>query len=198
MNLANGLTMIRLALAPAVLYSIIAGQSHWLVLALLVAAALTDITDGPVARATGKVTKLGIVLDPIADKLVICAVLVGGALAHPPLLPLWLVLAYLAKESLQMAGGAIMLASGLSTPIGANKFGKAGTVITHAGFYMLLLCAAIGGRFYLTRLGCKAGKWVVLAGLAVGFWALVTYIRTAIAKKPDRNDSAAKNSANGA
>ncbi len=164
MTLANFLTLIRILLAPVVFYVILAGQDL-MVLALLILATLTDVGDGWVARATGRVSRLGIVLDPVADKLVIGATLLAGGLAGR--LPLWLVWAYLGKEILQLAGGAIFLARRPTAPIMANRFGKAATTVTFCGFFLLWL-------------GYHPGWWLVLAGLILGLVAAGTYLHAGL------------------
>lgn len=164
-NLANVLTCTRLIMAPFVFFAIIAGRDY-LVLALLLASALTDMADGWAARRMGQVTALGTVLDPIADKLFVAGTLLGGVLAER--LPSWLAWTYLAKEGLQLALGAVFLAR-RRTPIKANLYGKAATTITVSGFILVWL-------------GWRQGWQLVLAGLGVGAWAGLTYFRLALAK----------------
>lgn len=161
---ANLLTLFRLGLAPAVFCAISAGRDH-LVLALLAAAAASDVADGWVARATGGVTRLGTVLDPVADKILIGAALIGGALVGR--LPAWLAWAYLAKEVLQLLGGAFFLGLRRGEPIRANRYGKTATTVTFAGFFALWF-------------GWAFGRWLVLAGLGIGLCAAWSYLRLAL------------------
>lgn len=161
MTLANLLTLLRILLAPAVFCAILGGRDL-MVLAFLFLAALTDVADGWVARATGRVSRLGIVLDPVADKLVVGAALVAGALAGR--LPAWLAWAYVAKEILQLAGGAFFLARRPRAPIMANRLGKSATTVTFGGFFLLWL-------------GYGPGWWLIAAGLLLGLAAAATYLR---------------------
>ncbi|MGE5528886.1 MAG: CDP-alcohol phosphatidyltransferase family protein [Patescibacteria group bacterium] len=170
MTPATALTLLRMLMAPVVFYLVLEGRDL-LVLALLAAAAATDILDGWLARRTGRVSRLGTVLDPIADKLVVAAVLLAGAQAGR--LPFWLALAYLAKEALQLAGGAYFLAKTPGAPIGANRFGKAATVLTFAGFFLLFLIPRGAA-------GSLAGWLLVLCGLCMGIYAAFTYLRTGL------------------
>ena len=89
--LANGLSLARILLAPAVAFSLYRdGQSTGtLTLALMLTGGATDLLDGWVARRLGQTSDLGRVLDPLADKIFIgciciCLVLLQG-------FPLWLV-----------------------------------------------------------------------------------------------------------
>ena len=147
-----------------VFYVILAGQDY-VVLALLVFAALTDLADGWVARATSSVSNLGTILDPLADKLMIGATLLAGALTGR--LPAWLAWAYLLKELLQLAGGAFFLARNRRRPIKANRFGKTATTVTFIGFFLLWL-------------GFNWGWWFVLAGFGLGVVAAGAYLRTGL------------------
>ncbi|MGE5552284.1 MAG: CDP-alcohol phosphatidyltransferase family protein [Bacteroidota bacterium] len=160
MTLANALSILRLVLAPGVVYAILTGQDL-VVLALLAGAAVTDVLDGWVARSTGKVSRLGIVLDPIADKMVIGAALLGSALIGR--LPAWLVWVYLLKELAVVSGAAVFFVR-LGAPIKSNRYGKTSTAVTFAGLFLLWR-------------GVRAGWWVVLAGLVIGIAAALSYLR---------------------
>ncbi|MGQ9778531.1 MAG: CDP-alcohol phosphatidyltransferase family protein [Bacillota bacterium] len=163
---ANLLTLFRLLLSPVVFWAIVAGRDRQ-VLALLILAAASDIADGWTARKTGGVSRLGTVLDPIADKLFLAAVLLGAAAAGR--LPAWLVWAYLGKEFLQLVGGAIFLLLGQGKPIPANRYGKTATALTFAGFFALWF-------------GWEAGRWLVLTGLGVGLAAACSYLRLGLTR----------------
>ena len=77
LNFANILTMSRIAAIPAIVgFMMLKGPAwHWVALALFVLACVTDWFDGYVARRLDQVSPLGRFLDPIADKLVVAAVL---------------------------------------------------------------------------------------------------------------------------
>ena len=78
-NLPNLLTYFRIALVPAVVvcFYIPGDLSHWIALALFIVAGLTDFFDGYLARAWEQQSKLGRMLDPIADKLLVAVVLIA-------------------------------------------------------------------------------------------------------------------------
>ncbi|MDX5367604.1 MAG: CDP-diacylglycerol--glycerol-3-phosphate 3-phosphatidyltransferase [Alphaproteobacteria bacterium] len=78
-NLPNLLTYFRIALVPAVVvcFYIPGDASHWVAVALFIIAGLTDFFDGYLARAWEQQSKLGRMLDPIADKLLVAVVLIA-------------------------------------------------------------------------------------------------------------------------
>jgi CDP-diacylglycerol--glycerol-3-phosphate 3-phosphatidyltransferase len=79
MNIANKLTLLRIALIPIfiVLFYIDKGYWNYYIAALVfIAAALTDLFDGALARKHSMVTNFGKLMDPIADKLLVCSALI--------------------------------------------------------------------------------------------------------------------------
>jgi len=77
---ANHLTTLRVALVPLIYLGMVFGkEEHWILLSTWVVflfACLTDYWDGVLARHQGNTTKLGKLLDPVADKILICSLLV--------------------------------------------------------------------------------------------------------------------------
>ena len=100
-NLANAITVLRILLAPVFLWFLYfyftpAEIVNWFLLAAFVLVAATDGIDGAIARKTQTISKLGKLLDPIADK-----VLIGGAFFVMSLLdviPWWVTVAILVRE----------------------------------------------------------------------------------------------------
>ena len=87
-NLANFFTLLRIILVPFIVRDILAGR-HTAALVLFVAAAVTDVLDGALARGYGLETKAGAYLDPIADKCLLNGIFL--ALGSSGLVPWWLV-----------------------------------------------------------------------------------------------------------
>ena len=100
-NIPNAITVARIALAPLFIYLLLVSPDpnswqHWLATFVFIFAISTDGIDGAVARRTGKVTNLGKILDPIADKA-----LLGGALVTLSFLgeiDWWITIAILVRE----------------------------------------------------------------------------------------------------
>jgi CDP-diacylglycerol--glycerol-3-phosphate 3-phosphatidyltransferase len=125
-NIPNSLTVFRLLLIPAILYSFDGGFPHHQLVAfgLFAGASFTDSLDGRIARRYAKVTTLGKFLDPLADKLLILAVL--ALLVQDSLLPAWVVIVVIGRELLITGLRSIGAAQGLI--IAATPFGKTKTI----------------------------------------------------------------------
>jgi CDP-diacylglycerol---glycerol-3-phosphate 3-phosphatidyltransferase len=100
-NVANLLTVSRLVLVPVFLITLFAGDGHstgWRIVAtgVFTVASITDNLDGRLARRLGLVTDFGKIVDPIADKALIGAALVGLSLLHE--LPWWVTVVIAVRE----------------------------------------------------------------------------------------------------
>jgi CDP-diacylglycerol--glycerol-3-phosphate 3-phosphatidyltransferase len=95
--LPNLLSAARIATGPVLAWAVLTAQAPRLALAIVVAAAVSDLLDGLAARATGQVSELGAVLDPIADKTFVLTALwllwgeslIRGSTAWAVLIILW-------------------------------------------------------------------------------------------------------------
>lgn len=125
LNLANGLTALRIALAPVFLLLYVHGD-RLRALAAFAAAAATDVLDGLVARALHQRTRLGAFLDPIADKLLAACALV--ALAAAGTLPAWLPALVVSRDLAQLAGAAFLRTTHHAVPVAPTRIGKYATV----------------------------------------------------------------------
>lgn len=104
LNLPNLFTFLRIVLAPFVIQSILAGQ-HIRALLLLVAAALTDVFDGALARGLGSTTNTGAYLDPVADKILLSGVYLAMAAAR--IVPWWFVALIFGRDLFILAGAGV-------------------------------------------------------------------------------------------
>jgi CDP-diacylglycerol--glycerol-3-phosphate 3-phosphatidyltransferase len=136
LNVPNTLTVLRLVMIPAILWSFEARMGDQLVAPLLfIAASITDSLDGKIARRTGRVTTMGKFLDPLADKMLILAVL--AVLVQDELLPAWVVVLIVGRELLITGLRAIGATQGLI--IAATPFGKTKTVSQMLAVGLLML-----------------------------------------------------------
>ena len=89
MNYANLTTVLRILLIPVILACYYSGlpQAHWFAAGVFAIASLTDWLDGYLARRFNQATEPGAFLDPVADKLLVVAVLLVLLAAYPGLLP---------------------------------------------------------------------------------------------------------------
>ena len=118
-NIPNILTMLRFALVPVATIFIFYGM---MVPALItyITACVTDLLDGFIARHFHQITKEGVLLDPLADKLM--AVFVVIAFTVTGVLPVFVLVIILIKEVLMIGGGIFLYLKGIITP--SNTFGK--------------------------------------------------------------------------
>jgi len=110
--------------------------------AIVLLAGFTDVLDGYIARKYNLVTKIGIVLDPFADKLMLLTVLVSMTIKG--MLPLWIIVVVALKESVLLIG-ALILHKNHEIVVPANFYGKAAT----ASFYIAIISVAFGTNLYL-------------------------------------------------
>ncbi len=101
LNIPNGLTVIRLFMVPLFLWLLLRDDggdtaSRFWAAAVFLVASLTDLVDGELARRSGQVTTFGKVADPIADKALTGAALIGLSILGE--LPWWVTLVILVRE----------------------------------------------------------------------------------------------------
>jgi cardiolipin synthase len=137
MNLPNTLTIMRFFLIPLFVYIYFANFEHSMLLAFLtlMMAGLTDILDGYLARTRKQITPIGIMLDPLADKLLMLAVvvtfLVSGRIT-------WLAAGTLLFRDLGMIiGSAVFHLRGKKT-VPANILGKINTALYYVVIFFLM------------------------------------------------------------
>ena len=146
MNLPNALTIGRIFLVPVVVTVLLDGgiqtRTFWGA-SLFLAAALTDLLDGYLARRRKQVTTLGRLLDPIADKLLISSALI--ALVQRGIAPAWMVAIIIGREFAVSGLRSIAAHEGFSIDVSLLGKGK-----------MVMQVAAVVGLI----LGEKYGGWV--------------------------------------
>ncbi|MGD0964271.1 MAG: CDP-diacylglycerol--glycerol-3-phosphate 3-phosphatidyltransferase [Candidatus Acidiferrales bacterium] len=131
MNLPNSLTILRIFFVPLLVVVLLTRQPNWDFWGLpihfevwgvliLIVAASTDAMDGYIARKRGEVTTLGILLDPIADKLLISAAFIS--LVQMGLVPAWMVVIIIGREFMVVGLREIASVEGLLIP--ASALGK--------------------------------------------------------------------------
>ncbi len=164
LNVPNAITLFRIALVPAFLVLQLSHEPGW-ALACFTTAAISDGLDGLLARLLNQRTKVGGVLDPIADKLLILAALVS--LVMEKRLPLWL-LAITAARDLLMVIGALMVAyKRLELPTEPSRIGKYATFFMVCAVILSLISAIpgtpAGMRPYVAVLAFVAAQCLVVS-----------------------------------
>ena len=167
MNLPNKLTMLRMILIiPFVICMLIGGEGNlrFLALAIFIIASLTDTLDGYLARRDNLITDFGKFMDPLADKLLVCAALV--CLVDMDRLPAWVLIIIISREF--AISGFRLVASDNGIVIAAGWWGKAKTVVQM--LMTIVLIANFGGAFVVIE------QILIWAALILTVVSLVDYI----------------------
>lgn len=187
LTLPNVISFVRLCLVPVFLALLSAGQN--LAATLLYAlAASTDWVDGQIARRTHTVSKLGQLLDPAVDRILmitgVCGLLAVGRL------PLWIVALVLARDLILLIGGAFIL-NRYQVRVPVIYAGKVATTFLFVGFaglllnFPLLAGPVVVDAAWLPGLNgqlCSWGIWFVYLGLVLGLITTTYYIAAALVR----------------
>ena len=155
MGLANWLTVLRILLIP-VFITLLVYKQRGPALAVFLAAALTDLLDGYVARHRGSQSRLGAFLDPMADKLLLMSSFV--TLTWLKVLPFWIAAVVISRDLILVIGSlAIHMAGGRITPR-PTRAGKLATFFQVVTVFLGLVTA-----FYHWAGGLKVVIWLAAA-----------------------------------
>lgn len=128
-NLPNSITLIRIFSIPLLIwilssarFSSVTGEKELLASIIFIAASMTDGIDGYLARKRGEITTMGILLDPLADKLLIAAAFVVLVQLNPSLVPAWVAIVVIGREFLVSGLRSIAVSEGFT--IEASELGK--------------------------------------------------------------------------
>ena len=168
MNLPNKLTVLRVILVPFFVAFLLLSKSSeslkWIALVLFIAASLTDLLDGKIARKYNLVTTFGKFMDPLADKVLtisgmICLIELGR-------IPSWIVVIIVAREFI--ISGFRLIATEHGIVIAANYWGKWKTT-----FQMIMIILMIVNLPALSMV-TNIVMWIALALTII---SLITYIQ---------------------
>jgi len=128
-NLPNYITLTRIASIPLLIwilssprFSTVSGEKEILASAVFILASITDGIDGYLARKRGQITTMGMLLDPLADKLLIAAAFVTLVQFNPALVPAWMAVVIIGREFLVSGLRSIAASEGFT--IEASDLGK--------------------------------------------------------------------------
>lgn len=168
MNLPNKLTVARVIMIPFfvwfALVDVVPGYSKYVAVVIFIIASLTDLLDGKIARKYNLVTNFGKFMDPLADKLLVCAALI--CMVEKNMLPAWMVIVIISREFI--ISGFRLVASDNGVVIAASYWGKFKTTFQMLMIIVLLL--NLGGIFDLIGLVLT---WIALILTVV---SLVDYL----------------------
>jgi cardiolipin synthase len=173
-TIPNVISLIRLMAIPVFLY-LVWTQRDLAGFIVLVAAVLTDFVDGLVARKLNQVSKLGQFLDPFADRLFIAAAVI--ALAIRDVIPVWLVVAVMARDALLGIGAIILSRWGVGT-LPVKWLGKWATFALLFSLPLFLLGAIVEP---IGQVANPLAWAVALSGTALYWWVGFSYLFEAVA-----------------
>jgi cardiolipin synthase (CMP-forming) len=185
----NLLSILRLAGVPVFLWLVLGPEADGWALALLAVSGITDFLDGYLARRLGQTSVLGQILDPVADRLYILAVVVGLALRE--IIPWWAALSLPLRDLLLWGLVPLLRTRGYSA-LPVHFLGKAATFNLLYAFPLLLLGDGDGTVATLAQVfGWAFAIW----GIGLYWWAGLLYawqVRTLLAtteRRPAGSDA---------
>ncbi len=171
----NYVTIVRFVLTPVVILTL-HYHFRWLALALFIVAVVTDFVDGTMARTRDQITKVGIVIDPIADKLLVASVLGYVGFQY---LVVKIILAFIVAEMILVAIGAGVALRTRGKPAAANVFGKSKMVLQSIALILFLIAGilSLDGLLHFS-------VYLLWAAMAFALLSGVKQIRDVFFKRP--------------
>lgn len=168
-NIPNLISFLRLALVPVFLWLLLIEQFPTAI-AVLAVAGVTDFLDGFLARKLNQVTRLGKILDPVADRLYIFSTLL--ALSVTGHVPWWLAALVILRDVLMLASMPILASIGYGA-LPVHYLGKAATFALLYSFPLLLM----GNIFVEAEFVIMPMAWAfALWGVALYWWSGFVYL----------------------
>lgn len=164
LTIPNALSALRLVGVPVFLYLVLGPHADGWALLLLIASGVTDYLDGWLARRLGQTSKLGALLDPLADRLYIATTLV--ALVIRGIIPWWLLVGLAARDVVLAGTIPSLRRMGYGVALPVHFLGKAATANLLYAFPFLL--AATGHSWFATI--CRPTAWAFVWWGSVLYW----------------------------
>ena len=139
MNVPNKLTILRVIIIPLFVVAMLwqsLPYSDFIAAGLFIAACITDFFDGYLARKYNQVTVFGKFMDPLADKLLVCAALICFLAEENPEMPAWVVIIIISREFI--ISGFRLVAAEKGVTIAASYWGKVKTFVQMAMYIVLI------------------------------------------------------------
>ncbi|WP_344771113.1 CDP-alcohol phosphatidyltransferase family protein [Aeromicrobium panaciterrae] len=180
-TIPNALSFVRLLLVPVFLWLVMGPKWDELALVVLMVSGVTDYLDGKLARSLGQTSKIGAILDPVADRFFILAVVIG--LGYRDIIPWWLAVILPLRDVFLFSLVPFLRTRGYSS-LPVHFLGKAATASLLYAFPLLLLGDATGTVADLANVfGWAFTVW----GVALYWWGGVLYafqVRRLLATTP--------------
>jgi CDP-diacylglycerol--glycerol-3-phosphate 3-phosphatidyltransferase len=204
MNLPNSITLSRIASVPLLIWilsphfpwtghgqtGLLGGEQEIIASLVFIAASITDGLDGYLARRRGQITTMGMLLDPLADKLMVTAAYILLVAYNPRIVPPWIAVLVIGREFL--VSGLRSIASSEGFTIEASEIGKLKTVIQivsvvaailahrwdywiwfpqwHGGFIVAVHVIAVTAIYWMTIVSI-----ISAVDYFVGFWKKIDH-----------------------
>lgn len=181
LTVPNVLSMTRLALLPVFLWLVLGPEADGWAVAVLMFMGISDYLDGWIARRWKQSSPLGMILDPVADRLYILATVIGLGLRE--IIPLWLVVALPARDLFLWFLVPFLRTRGYSA-LPVHFLGKAATAALLYAFPLLLLG---DGTSTVAQVAQVFGWAFAIWGVGMYWWAGVLYawqVRRLLATQP--------------
>jgi CDP-diacylglycerol--glycerol-3-phosphate 3-phosphatidyltransferase len=140
-NLPNSLTFLRMVLAPFFMWAILISD-YTAALIIIIIASLSDFLDGFIARKLNMQTEIGRILDPIADKVLICFSVVTLLIKFN--FPLWVGIIIVSRDVILLLGGMIFFYYKKQSNLAPNIFGKISTFVQMVTIVVYIIASLIG------------------------------------------------------
>jgi CDP-diacylglycerol--glycerol-3-phosphate 3-phosphatidyltransferase len=203
MNLPNSITLSRIATVPLLIWimspafpanhathGLAGGEQELIASAVFILASITDGLDGYLARKRNQITTLGMLLDPLADKLMVTAAYIILVAYNPRVVPPWIAVIIIGREFLVSGLRSIAASEGFT--IEASEIGKLKTVIQIVSVVAAILAhrwdywlwfPSLGGGFVIAvhMIAMWAIYWMTIVSIIsatdyfVGFWKKIDH-----------------------
>jgi cardiolipin synthase (CMP-forming) len=170
-TIPNLLSLLRLLGVPLFLWLVLGPHANGWAFAVLAFGGISDYADGKIARRFNQGSKLGVLLDPAADRLYIIATIV--ALTLRDILPVWLAIAIPGRDLLLLATVPVLRRLGYGFALPVNFAGKAATLNLLYAFPLLLLSV---GDSTVAQIARPVGWAFTAWGTALYWWAGALYV----------------------
>ncbi len=178
MNLPNSITMSRICSVPLLICLLsrsfhghaMYGEQEIFASLLFILASITDGVDGYLARKRGQITTMGMLLDPLADKLMVTAAFISLVEFNPRIVPAWIAVLVIGREFLVSGLRSIAASEGFT--IEASEFGKL-KMVTQV---VSVVAAILDHGWNVWRFGWFILPVHVIAVTAIYFMAMVSII----------------------
>jgi CDP-diacylglycerol--glycerol-3-phosphate 3-phosphatidyltransferase len=226
MNLPNSITLSRIASVPLLMWilspafpvhhaahGLLGGEQELIASSVFILASITDGLDGYLARKRNQITTLGMLLDPLADKLMITAAYIILVAYTPSIVPPWIAVLIISREFLVSGLRSIAASEGFT--IDASEIGKLKTVIqivsvvaailahrwdywNWGGFIVAVHMIALWAIYWMTIVSI-----ISAADYFIGFWKKIDHAserartrRTSVLSRKRAAKSTAENPSN--